>query len=327
MLTPDHLPMPAGNGGQVPSPEPDASIVITTKNRKEELRVAVASALGQVGVALEVVVIDDGSNDGTTAMLLDEFPSVRIERRDQSAGLIVRRNEGARLARSPIVFSIDDDAAFPSPHTVRQTLAEFANPQVGAVAIPFINVRQDNRIRQLAPDEFRDYATFAYIGTAHAVRRDLFLSLGGYREILVHQGEESDFCIRLLDAGYFVKVGRSDPIHHFESPRRDNKRMSIHGRRNDLLFAVFNVPWVYLPVHIAATTINGMRFGLQAGHVAWAIEGIARGYATALLNLKERKPVSSQAYRYFRMLKRREMLPASAVAAVRAGAARRLQSS
>lgn len=327
MLTPDRLPRPADDGVRVPSSEPAASIVITTKNRKDELRVAVASALGQVGVSLEVVVIDDGSTDGTTAMLREEFPAVRVERRDQSAGYIVRRNEGARLALSPIVFSIDDDAAFPSPHTVRQTLADFSSPQVGAVAIPFINVRQDNRIRQSAPDKVRDYAIFAYIGTAHAVRRDLFLSLGGYREIFVHQGEESDFCIRLLDAGYFVKVGSAEPVHHFESPRRNNKRMSIHGRRNDLLFAVFNVPWTYLPVHILATTINGVRFGLQAGHIAWAIEGIARGYATALLNLKQRKPVRNQTYRDFRMLKRQEIVPASAVAAVRAGAVRSLQCS
>lgn len=307
----------ADDGRHAPLSEPDATVVITTKNRKEELRVAVASVLRQVGVSLEVVVIDDGSTDGTTDMLLEEFPSVRVERRTQSAGLIVRRNEGARLALSPIVFSIDDDAAFPSPHTVRQTLAEFSNPQIGAVAIPFVNVRQDSRIRQLAPDTARDYALFAYIGTAHAIRRELFLSLGGYREILFHQGEESDFCIRLLDAGYFVKVGSADPIHHFESPRRDSKRMTVHGRKNDLLFAVFNVPWLYLPMHLLATTINGVCFGLKAGRIAWAIEGIARGYATALFNLRERQPVHGQAYRDFRMLKQREMAPASALASIR----------
>lgn len=295
---------------------PDATVVITTKNRKEELRDAVSSALRQLGVRLEVIVIDDGSTDGTTEMLRSEFPSIRIERRATSAGLIVRRNEGARLASAPVIFSIDDDATFPSPHTIQQTLREFASPQIGAVAIPFINVRQDQRVRQLSPHPDTLHAIFAYIGTAHAIRRELFLSLGGYREIFFHQGEESDLCLRLLDKGYFVRVGSADPIHHFESPRRDSRRIVVYGRRNDVLFTVFNVPFLFLPVHLLATTFNGLRAGLRGGHVLWAAEGLAKGYATALLTLRSRQPVKHRAYRDFRFLKRREIAPVSALASI-----------
>jgi len=57
---------------------PEATVVITTKNRKEELRDALSSVLRQLGVRLEVIVIDDGSTDGTTEMLRSEFPSIRI---------------------------------------------------------------------------------------------------------------------------------------------------------------------------------------------------------------------------------------------------------
>ncbi len=83
---------------------------------------------------------------------------------------------------------------------------------------------------QSPPNTSGTWITDTFIGTAHALRRDIFLKLGGYRDHLVHQGEESDFCIRMLDAGYLVRLGRSDPINHWESPKRDLRRMDFYGR-------------------------------------------------------------------------------------------------
>src|SRR5882672_12428273 len=144
------------------SARPKATILITSKNRKEELRVAVKSALEQTGNP-EVLVIDDGSTDGTSDLIRAEFPQVNLHRFEKSEGLIVQRNRGAELAAGEIVFSMDDDAIFSSPHVVEQTLADFDHPRIGAVAIPFINVRQDNRIRQSAPDKTGTYLAASYI--------------------------------------------------------------------------------------------------------------------------------------------------------------------
>jgi glycosyltransferase involved in cell wall biosynthesis len=296
---------------------PEATVVITTKNRKEDLRTAIVSTLTQVNARVEVIVVDDGSTDGTSAMVREEFPAVKLVTESQSAGYIVRRNQAAQIALAPIIFSIDDDAAFASPHTVHQTLADFDSPHVGAVAIPFINVNQDARVRQCVANVTEPHAIFAYIGTSHAIRRDVFLALGGYRALFFHQGEEMDLCIRMLDRGLFVRVGRGDPIHHFESPRRDNRRIPLYSRRNDILFTALNVPFVFLPMHLAATSFNGLRAGLRRGHVMWSIEGLARGYATALCHLWQRRPVSWRTYRAFRLLKRREMAPVSALSRFR----------
>jgi len=216
-----------------------ASVVITTKNRKEELLKAVESALRQ-HVLLEVIVIDDGSTDGTAEELKKKFsvfssqfsdeqpatsdsrlatapeapspatsysppvttglPVLRLIRHEESQGLIVRRNEGARLARGDVIFSLDDDAVFSSRFVVEQTLRDFSHPRIGAVAIPYIEPHKANKEMQRAPTGEDIWITASYIGTAHAVRRDVFLALGGYREHLVHQGEEGDFCLRMLAA-------------------------------------------------------------------------------------------------------------------------------
>jgi glycosyltransferase involved in cell wall biosynthesis len=286
----------------------DATVLITSKNRKEELRRAVASALAQDGCAIEVLVIDDGSEDGTSEMIRSEFPQVTLSRSEASLGLIVQRNRGARLARAPIIVSMDDDATFSTPSVVTRTLQDFDHPRIAAVAIPFVNVMQDQTILQRAPDPHLRTAGEAYIGTAHAVKKSAFIGLGGYREHLLHQCEEEDFCIRLLQVGKLVRLGNADPIHHFESPKRDRRRMVFYNARNHLLFGWHNVPMPYYPIYVLATTFNLLRYGVLHGQVAWTIQGLARGWLDTFRLRRERQPVSGRVYRLSRRLKRRRAM-------------------
>jgi GT2 family glycosyltransferase len=282
----------------------EATVVITTRNRMDDLRKAVASALAQ-DAHPDVIVIDDGSTDGTADMIRREFPTVRFERSEQSRGLIVQRNRGASLAQTPFIFSIDDDAVFSTPAIVSQTIADFRAPRIGAVSIPFVNVNQDNVVNQVPRDKSGIYVISAYIGTSHALRRELFLQLGGYREFLFHQGEEEDYCIRMLAAGYFVRQGSADPIHHFESPKRDIRRMDLFGRRNDVLFAWCNVPMPYLPMRLLASMINGIRLGIQFGRTPRMIRGLLMGYGAIFRYWRQRRPVSTRCYKLTRMLQKR----------------------
>jgi GT2 family glycosyltransferase len=285
-------------------PPADATVIITTKNRKDDLRNAVASALMQ-DANPRVLVVDDGSTDGTSEMVRTEFPTVQLERSEESRGLIVQRNHAATLAQTTFIFSIDDDAVFTTPRTISQTILEFQNPRVGAVAIPFVDINYGESIRQAAPDERGIYVGASYIGTAHALRRELFLSLGGYREFLFHQGEEEDFSIRMLAAGYVVRLGRADPIHHFESPKRDFRRRDIYGRRNNILFAWCNVPLLHLPLHLIATTYNGFRAGVQVWRFRQMSYGVFFGYTSIFRYWRERRPVTNRVYRAFRRMRGR----------------------
>jgi glycosyltransferase involved in cell wall biosynthesis len=281
-----------------------ASIVITSKNRKDSLRDALASCVKQ-SYPVEILVIDDGSTDGTAEMVRTEFPTVKLHHFDQSAGLIVRRTQAASLATGDIVFSMDDDAAFSTPDTVKQTMEEFSDPRIAAVAIPFINVNQDDVVRQRAPDADGIYIAEQYIGTAHALRRQLFVKLGGYRAHLFHQGEELDYCIRALNKGYVVRLGRADPIHHYESPRRSFKRMDIYGRRNDILFAWHNVPLLHLPVRLAAFTLLGLRHGFRVRRPWNNFVGLFYGYCAIFRFFFKRKAVTYATYRLSRQLRRK----------------------
>jgi glycosyltransferase involved in cell wall biosynthesis len=275
------------------------SVVITTKNRKEELRTALRSVFSQT-VKPEVLVLDDGSSDGTSEMVREEFPQTVLHCFNESKGLIVRRNEAARLATGEIIFSIDDDAAFSTAHVVEQTMRMFSDLRIGAIAIPYNEPHKAKQVMRQAPDNDRVWITDRFIGTAHALRRDVFLRLGGYREHLVHQGEEGDYCIRMLDAGYFVRLGSSDPIEHYESPKRDFRRMDYYGARNAILFVWQNVPCPPFAVHLPATTFNVLRWSLNPKRFLTRLKGVCIGYRDGYR--LGREPVKIDIYRQWRNL-------------------------
>jgi glycosyl transferase family 2 len=89
---------------------PEVSIVIPTHNRWHLLRRTLAGALAQQGVDHEVIVVDDGSSDGTSERLaeLDE-PRLRTFRHEVGRGVAHARNRGLEEARGDWVAFLDDD--------------------------------------------------------------------------------------------------------------------------------------------------------------------------------------------------------------------------
>jgi GT2 family glycosyltransferase len=283
-----------------------ASIVIPSCNRVDELRALIRSCLDQT-VPVEIIVVDDAANDEIERMIRVGFFGVRYFRLGKSKGPAFQRNRGIQLATHEIVFPVDDDSLFISRHTIEQTLAEFDHPRIGAVGIPYVNINHDARVLQSAPRDGAIHVTYGFVGAAHAVRRDVFLKVGGFREHFFYMGEESDLCLRMLRDGYVTRLGNADPIHHLESPRRNMKRASFSGRRNDIRFAWHNVPLPDFPWHLAGTTFNGFRAALTQGCFASMVSGTAAGYADLFRRWHERDPVSRRTYRLHRALKKRTL--------------------
>jgi GT2 family glycosyltransferase len=295
--------------------KPIASIVIPTRNRIDELRELLQSIVRQ-SVPVEVHVMDDGADDATAEMIRLQFPKMRYHRIGTNRGPAFQRNRGIELASCNIVFPIDDDALFASPYTVKQTLSEFDHPRIAAVGIPYINVRQDTIIRQQAPHADKIYTTFAFVGAAHAIRRDVFLKVGEYREHFFIMGEEGDLCLRMLQHGFVTRLGTADPIHHMESPKRNLDRMDYYGHRNNILFAWHNVPMPYFPVHLLATTLNGFAWAIRARRFHKMMRGMACGYLHCYRLRKKRQPVPWRIYQLHRSLKKKGPQSLSSVAVI-----------
>lgn len=287
---------------------PDATILITTRNRIGDLRRALESAFLQTS-ATEVIVIDDGSDDCTAEAVAAEFPQAQLLRSSVSHGLIVQRNVGIGLAQAPVVVSIDDDAVFSAPTIVEQTLRDFDHPRIGAVAIPLVDIAKSKAVQQRSPTVEDIHVAPVFRGGAFAVRKDVFLALDGFRPVIFHQGEERDFCLRMLAAGFITRLGRAEPIYHFESPTRDLRRMDLYGRRNDILSSWHNVPLPYAPLRMAELTVKGIGWGFKVGRPLRMVQGLLMGYRMCWNQRRERHPVSRSIYRLSRRLAREGSRP------------------
>lgn len=292
--------------------QPLATIVFTTHNRKEILRQAIQVAQRQT-VAVKILVMDDASTDGTEVMIRDEFPDVEYHKSNQSVGPCYHRNKGIELAQTKIVFPIDDDSILQSPHTVEQTLAEFEHDQVGAVAIPYCNILQSSEIKTQAPDQQQIFLTHAYVAAAHAVRRDIFLKVGGYREFFFYMGEEGDFCIRLLQHRFLTRLGTADPIHHLQPPHRISVKADVLGRQNDVLFVICNLPTLSVFPSLIGTTLKGMMHGFKVKRPGNMIVGLKQGYWKAFVNIQKRSSVDFECFQLYRLLKHRQCVPLAEV--------------
>jgi GT2 family glycosyltransferase len=153
------------------------------------------------------------------------------------------------------------------------------------------------------PDDGRVHLIDGYCGGSCAIRRDMFLRVGGMREISAHQEEERDFSIRALDQGYVVRAGRADVMHHYESPVRNVKRNTVSKSMARTLFVFNNVPHPYMIPNLLVTSVNLIRFGLKRGHALWTMQGIFKGLMVILQSgLRTRRAVSRSTFRLTRLL-------------------------
>lgn len=107
--------------------QPEVSVVIPTRDRRHLLEtLALPSALGQLDVELEVVVVDDGSSDGTAeAVTALDDTRLRLLRHDSSRGVSASRNAGIAAARGTWVAFLDDDDLW-APTKLRKQLVAAA---------------------------------------------------------------------------------------------------------------------------------------------------------------------------------------------------------
>ena len=280
--------------------------MIATKNRKQQLRKAIRSALAQLG-RVEVIVLDDASTDDTSAAVRAEFPEVRLYRTERSEGCLVQRNFGVRAARAELVVFLDDDAYFSTSRIASAVPAAFDDDRIGVVAIP---LEDPDGVRNRAPSADGVYAVASYSCGASAVRREVFQTVGGFRGSLRERGEEGDLVLRLLDAGYITRPTTGDTVVHSpEKPGPAHRRADFYAARNEILLSWHNVPSPYLLRRLVAVTAKMMVIGIRSGRPGVAARGLAAGYVECFRRRRERRPVARTAYRLGRMLRRRRAVP------------------
>lgn len=191
------------------TPSPSFSIIVPTYQRRDMVCEAVAalSRLSYDG-AIEIIIVVDGSTDGTAALLaqLDcPFPVRVIEQ--ENRGLAAARNRGAAEASGDILLFLDDDMIC-EPDLVQhhaRSLGEGADAVTGEIPI-HPNSRPGFITDRLALaagwKRSQQPSAFDVYGGHLSIRRPVFRQVGGFDEDLhagEYGGEDLDFGIRLID--------------------------------------------------------------------------------------------------------------------------------
>jgi GT2 family glycosyltransferase len=193
---------------------PKFSIVIPTFNRLDYLKQALSSIWTQTIDDYEIIVVDDGSGDGTGEWLITQRERVRAFTQ-VNCGPGAARNLGARHACGTYLAFLDsDDMWFPwTLEVYRTAIYDHGEPSFVA-GKPFI-FSNDNELDKAIPcgaytERFQDYFASGdqwrwWGASSFVIRRDKFVAVGGFTEIWVN-GEDADLALRLGETPGFVQI-------------------------------------------------------------------------------------------------------------------------
>ena len=243
--------------------DPRVGVVMITYNRREE-------ALRSVGRLLalperpRVVVVDNGSSDGTATALRAAHPAAEVIASATNLGA-VGRNLGVRRLDTPYVAFCDDDTWW-EPGSLRTAADVLDTAPDVAVLTARILVEPGGREDPIVP-ELRDSpvpgrpglpgpALGSFLAGASVVRRSAFLQCGGFSSRLWLGGEEELLAVDLATAGWELCYLSALTVHHQASTLRDPSRRRRDGLRNTLWFTWLRRPLrpaLRRTVHLART--------------------------------------------------------------------------
>lgn len=196
---------------------PAVSVVMPVFNARETLAQAVASIRRQRRVQVELICVDDGSTDGSLALLAEmaaAYPELRVIAQPHR-GIVAALNTGLEAARYALIARMDaDDVAHPE-RLARQAAFLLNHPPVGVVgtrvrSFPKRAVSDafyayeawSNRLVQPEDIAREIYIESPIVHPSAMYRRDEVLRLGGYRD--VPWPEDYDLWLRYHQAGYHL---------------------------------------------------------------------------------------------------------------------------
>lgn len=232
------------------------SVVIATRNGGARL-LRTLRRLEALDPAPAVIVVDNGSDDGTPAHVARCHPRVGLIRLGCDLGGVAR-TLGARLAATPFVAFADERSWWEAGSLERAETILDAHPGIGLVVARVLvgatGAREDpsSAAMRTSPITAHGYpALLAFAARGTVARRDAFLRAGGFHPMLRSPGEETVLAQDLAAMGLRCAYADGVIARHEPDPRIDR----VLARRDALLSA-----WLRRPIDVAVPrTLAAMR--------------------------------------------------------------------
>jgi GT2 family glycosyltransferase len=262
---------------------PVCSVVIPTYNGRRLLETCLASIERHSPRApsIEVIVVDDGSTDGTMDWLAATHPAIRLVRHERNRGFCGAANAGIAAARGEFIQLLNNDTEV-TPGWIETGLQPFADPALGSVA-PLVLVRSDPTRVDSAGDRYsivgwpskRGHGepaarwanrpadqVFGASGSSAFYRTSALRTVGAFDPLFGSYYEDVDLAFRLRWAGYDCVFAPKCVVLHEVSASYDHARPDLQRRmaRNAELLFWSNLParwlWAAAGPHLAFTLMQ-----------------------------------------------------------------------
>ncbi len=280
---------------------PQFSVIVINWNGRDYLPRCLEAILAQDYPPREVILVDNGSRDGSVDLVRQGYPAVRLFPQEENLGFAVANNLAAREAGAEWLALLNPDA-FPDPGWLRAyAQAIQARPEVGVFTGTLVCAEDQDRLDGTGDiyhvsgvcwrrdhgrrrDQVRRPAgqVFSPCGASTVIRRDLWLELGGFDEDFFCYLEDVDLGFRLRLAGHDCWYVPEALAYHLGSATTGYRSdfSVFQGQRNLPWVYLKNMPgwlfWLYLPGHLLANLwalVTAARRG--QGAVAWAAKRAA----------------------------------------------------
>jgi GT2 family glycosyltransferase len=282
--------------------DPRVTVVVITHNRRRSL----ARTLRSLASLLErpgIIVVDNGSRDGTAAAVRHDHPEVTLLPLRRNVGAVAR-NLAVRRVVTPYVAFCDDDTWW-EPGSLRRCADVLdAHPAVAAVTARIVvepGGHDDPIVAELAgspvprPAGLPGPALLSFLAGASVLRVAPFRAAGGFSPRLWLGGEEELLAADLVAAGHTLCYLPGAVVHHAPSGQRDPTRRRELGIRNTLWFT-----WLRRPAAAAARRTLELARGVPRDWVS--VRAFAAAAAGLPWVLRERDPVPPHVETVMRLL-------------------------
>jgi hypothetical protein len=266
--------------------QPDVSVIIVNWNTCALLAQCIQSLYDHCGaLACEIVVVDNGSTDGSQAMLRERFPQVRLLQNIENVGFARANNQGLNesLGRYALLFNSD---AFATPNALQALVSVMeSQPRAGIVGAQLLNAdgsfqASHTRFPTLAreflilsglgrmmfgrwypsygPETEKGAQSVDYVeGACLLARREAVKAVGGMDESFFMYAEEVDWCYTMKQAGWQVWYQPAAKIIHLGGGSSRNRQPE---RERDLYRSRVR----FFRKHYSALSAAGLKWQIYA---------------------------------------------------------------
>jgi GT2 family glycosyltransferase len=260
---------------------PSVSVIIVNWNRLDDV-LASLRVLSRIGASVEILVVDNGSTDGSTERLAC-IEEIRLIALPENVGPATARNVAIGVARGRHLLFLDSDATITGPAIRRLVDRMDRDPSIGVIGCRIVNYRSraiDQWIYAEARDTHarREFETYSFSAAGAIVRAETLRRAGPFWDDLFIYNEELDISIRIIRSGYRILYSPDAEVYHraSEAGRVHSSSYWFYQIRNQIwIFFRYYPSWVrwwkvslYMAVYLVKGVANRQLRACVSGMVA-----------------------------------------------------------